>query len=131
MDRLGVEFLSVFGLPPVEFVNLAADLGCHYISTGLREHKFGIDIGEVEAVYARAMALPNIALDSVSCHIGSQLLDTRPMLEAIPESDWSEPSARPLTISMALRSRSSIEKATAGCGGFSAIRMSPNSIVAL
>lgn len=36
MDRLGVEFLSVFGLPPVEFVNLAADLGCHYISTGLR-----------------------------------------------------------------------------------------------
>jgi sugar phosphate isomerase/epimerase len=35
MDRLGIEFLSVFGLPPVEFVNLAADLGCHYISTGL------------------------------------------------------------------------------------------------
>ena len=35
MDRLGIEFLSVFGLPPVEFVNLTADLGCHYISTGL------------------------------------------------------------------------------------------------
>ena len=35
MDRLGIEFLSVFGLPPVEFVELAADLGCHYISTGL------------------------------------------------------------------------------------------------
>ena len=35
MERLGIEFLSVFGLPPVEFVNLAADLGCRYISTGL------------------------------------------------------------------------------------------------
>lgn len=65
-------------------VNPDVDASTHpYISTGLREHKFGIDIGEVEAVYARAMALPNIALDSVSCHIGSQLLDTRPMLEAI------------------------------------------------
>jgi len=35
MDRLGIEQLSVFGLPPVEFVNLAADLGCRYISTAL------------------------------------------------------------------------------------------------
>jgi sugar phosphate isomerase/epimerase len=33
--ELGIEFLSVFGLPPVEFVNLAADLGCPHISTGL------------------------------------------------------------------------------------------------
>lgn len=37
MDRLGIEFLSVFGLPPVDFVDLAADLGCRYISTFLRE----------------------------------------------------------------------------------------------
>jgi sugar phosphate isomerase/epimerase len=35
MRRLGIEQLSVFGLPPVEFVNLAADLGCNCISTGL------------------------------------------------------------------------------------------------
>jgi sugar phosphate isomerase/epimerase len=33
MDRLGIGFLSVFALPPVELVDLAADLGCHYIST--------------------------------------------------------------------------------------------------
>jgi sugar phosphate isomerase/epimerase len=33
MDRLGIEHLNVFGLPPVEFVSLAADLGCRYIST--------------------------------------------------------------------------------------------------
>src|ERR1700754_2240562 len=35
MSRLGIENLSVFGLPPVEYVNLAADLGCSHISTGL------------------------------------------------------------------------------------------------
>jgi sugar phosphate isomerase/epimerase len=35
MDRVGIEFLSVFGLPPVAYVNVAADLGCRYISTGL------------------------------------------------------------------------------------------------
>lgn len=35
MNRLGIENISVFGLPPVEFVNLAADLGCRYISIGL------------------------------------------------------------------------------------------------
>ena len=35
MDRVGIEFLSAFGLPPVAFVNLAADLGCQYVSTVL------------------------------------------------------------------------------------------------
>lgn len=35
MDRLGIESISVFGLPPVEFVALAADLDCQYISLGL------------------------------------------------------------------------------------------------
>jgi sugar phosphate isomerase/epimerase len=36
MDNLGIEFISVFGMPPVPFVNLAADLGCRYITTGLQ-----------------------------------------------------------------------------------------------
>ena len=35
MRRIGIEYISVFGLPPVEFVNLAADLGCSYIGTAL------------------------------------------------------------------------------------------------
>ena len=35
MDRIGIENISVFGLPPIDFVNLAADLGCHHISTSL------------------------------------------------------------------------------------------------
>jgi sugar phosphate isomerase/epimerase len=40
MERLGIEFLSVFGLPPVDFVCLAADLGCRYISTGLTPYPY-------------------------------------------------------------------------------------------
>ena len=54
-----------------------------YISTGLREHKFGLDIAEAEDVYRRAAGLRNLSPESVSCHIGSQLLDTGPMLEAV------------------------------------------------
>jgi diaminopimelate decarboxylase len=53
-----------------------------YISTGLREHKFGIDIAAAEAVYRRAAKLPAIVPEGVSCHIGSQLLDVGPVLEA-------------------------------------------------
>lgn len=64
-------------------VNPDVDAQTHpYISTGLREHKFGIDIAQVEQVYERARALPNLSLDGVSCHIGSQLLDAAPLLES-------------------------------------------------
>jgi diaminopimelate decarboxylase len=54
-----------------------------YISTGLREHKFGIDIHEAEAVYERARAFRNLEILGVSCHIGSQLLDVNPIFEAL------------------------------------------------
>jgi diaminopimelate decarboxylase len=65
-------------------VNPDVDASTHpYISTGLRQHKFGIDISEVEEVYRRGLKLHNLELESVSCHIGSQLLDTNPMLEAV------------------------------------------------
>jgi diaminopimelate decarboxylase len=64
-------------------VNPDVDAQTHpYISTGLREHKFGIDIAEVEQVYERVRLLPNLSLDGVSCHIGSQLLDASPLLES-------------------------------------------------
>jgi diaminopimelate decarboxylase len=53
-----------------------------YISTGLREHKFGIDIAEVEGVYERARARKHLSLEGVSCHIGSQILNLDPLLEA-------------------------------------------------
>ncbi len=65
-------------------VNPHVDAATHpYISTGLRDHKFGIDITEVEALYQRALALPSLQLEGVSAHIGSQLLDTKPLLEAL------------------------------------------------
>lgn len=64
-------------------VNPDVDAITHpYISTGLREHKFGVDIGVAEELYARAAQLPGIAIEGVSCHIGSQLLDFEPLLEA-------------------------------------------------
>ncbi|HTT63311.1 MAG TPA: diaminopimelate decarboxylase [Bryobacteraceae bacterium] len=65
-------------------VNPDVDASTHpYISTGLREHKFGIDIAEAESVYEHARGLRNLAAAGVSCHIGSQLMDTNPILEAI------------------------------------------------
>lgn len=53
-----------------------------YISTGLRDHKFGIDIHAAEEIYARASKLPGLRVEGVSCHIGSQILDPDPLLEA-------------------------------------------------
>ncbi len=65
-------------------VNPDVETATHpYISTGLREHKFGIDIRRVMSVYERARAFRNLSLEGVSCHIGSQLLDTDPIIEAV------------------------------------------------
>ena len=65
-------------------VNPDVDAATHpYISTGLSEHKFGIDIGEVEGIYERAQSLPHLAPEGVSCHIGSQILDAGPLMEAV------------------------------------------------
>jgi diaminopimelate decarboxylase len=63
-------------------VNPDVDASTHpYISTGLRQHKFGIDIADAEAVYERARGLGSLLLEGVSCHIGSQITDIAPMLE--------------------------------------------------
>jgi diaminopimelate decarboxylase len=65
-------------------VNPEVDAATHpYISTGMSQHKFGIDIAEVEHVYSRALHHKNIALEGVSCHIGSQILNTAPLLESV------------------------------------------------
>ena len=64
-------------------VNPDVDAKTHpYISTGLREHKFGVDIAVAEDIYRRASNLPGILVEGVSCHIGSQLLEIDPLLEA-------------------------------------------------
>ena len=65
-------------------VNPDVDAGTHpYISTGLKENKFGIDIDNAEAVYARAAELPNLDVVGVDCHIGSQLTSLPPFLDAL------------------------------------------------
>jgi diaminopimelate decarboxylase len=64
-------------------VNPHVDAVTHpYISTGLREHKFGVDHRCAHELYRKAARLPGLAVEGVSCHIGSQLLDTAPLLEA-------------------------------------------------
>lgn len=54
-----------------------------YISTGLRENKFGIDLETAFALYRRAADLPRLRVAGIACHIGSQLIDTAPFLEAL------------------------------------------------
>lgn len=64
-------------------VNPDVDAVTHpYISTGLREHKFGVDIATAEELYCYAAKLPAIVTEGVSCHIGSQLLTIDPLIEA-------------------------------------------------
>lgn len=65
-------------------VNPEVDAATHpYISTGMSEHKFGIDSVGVEAVYERARLFSHLDVEGVSCHIGSQILDARPLMEAV------------------------------------------------
>lgn len=65
-------------------VNPDVDAGTHpYISTGLKENKFGIDIEQAPAVYARAAELANLRIVGVDCHIGSQLTSLPPFLDAL------------------------------------------------
>jgi diaminopimelate decarboxylase len=65
-------------------VNPDVDANTHpYISTGLKENKFGIDIDRAPAVYRRARDLSHIDIIGVDCHIGSQLVDTTPFLDAL------------------------------------------------
>jgi diaminopimelate decarboxylase len=54
-----------------------------YISTGRLAHKFGVNIGEAPAMYERARRHKNLMLEGVSCHIGSQLMNTTPVFEAV------------------------------------------------
>ena len=65
-------------------VNPDVDAKTHpYISTGLKENKFGIDITLAPEVYSRASKMENLKIEGVDCHIGSQLTETRPFLDAL------------------------------------------------
>ena len=65
-------------------VNPDVDARTHpYISTGLKENKFGIDIALAPAVYERAAKMEHIRIEGVDCHIGSQLTEIRPFVDAL------------------------------------------------
>jgi diaminopimelate decarboxylase len=65
-------------------VNPDVDAVTHpYISTGLSKHKFGIPMAAAPGVYEHARRYRNLAAEGVSCHIGSQILDPAPILEAM------------------------------------------------
>lgn len=65
-------------------VNPDVDAQTHpYISTGLKENKFGVAIDDAIAVYQKAAALPGLDVIGIDCHIGSQLTTTTPFADAL------------------------------------------------
>jgi len=65
-------------------VNPDVDAGTHpYISTGLKDNKFGVAIDSAEAIYRKAATLPGLKIIGVDCHIGSQLTEVAPFLDAL------------------------------------------------
>jgi len=65
-------------------VNPDVDAGTHpYISTGLRNNKFGVAHDRALAVYERAASLPGIEVTGIDCHIGSQITQVAPYLDAL------------------------------------------------
>ncbi len=65
-------------------VNPNVDAKTHpYISTGLKNNKFGVAFEDAISVYEQAAAMPNIAVHGVDCHIGSQITELAPFIEAL------------------------------------------------
>jgi len=65
-------------------VNPDVDARTHpYISTGLKENKFGVAYAEARQLYRQADRLANVSVHGIDCHIGSQLLDPAPFAEAL------------------------------------------------
>ena len=85
LERLQEEAQAMGCLAPVSLrVNPDVDARTHpYISTGLKDNKFGIDIHKAIDVYNRARELSHIDIIGIDCHIGSQLTCTEPFLDAL------------------------------------------------
>ncbi|NRA19982.1 MAG: diaminopimelate decarboxylase [Oceanospirillaceae bacterium] len=72
-------------IAPISFrINPNVDAGTHpYISTGLKENKFGIAIDEALRIYQHAASLDNVKITGMDCHIGSQLTEIAPFMDAM------------------------------------------------
>ncbi len=84
LTRLNEVAGSLGKVAPVSLrINPDVDAKTHpYISTGLKENKFGIDFDQALDVYRYANALPNLNVYGIDCHIGSQLTDLAPFIES-------------------------------------------------
>lgn len=85
LERLAQVASTGGRIAPVSLrVNPDVDAQTHpYISTGLKENKFGIAIERAPEVYRRAMQLPGLEVVGVDCHIGSQITEAAPYLDAL------------------------------------------------
>lgn len=84
LDRLS-QRAAAFGRPaPVSIrVNPNVDAATHpYISTGLKENKFGVPMEAAPELYRRAQRDPNLIVHGIDCHIGSQIAEVGPLIEA-------------------------------------------------
>tara|TARA_B100000700_G_scaffold309912_1_gene389820 strand:- start:42763 stop:44037 length:1275 start_codon:yes stop_codon:yes gene_type:complete len=99
--ELGIKCFNVESLPELERLNAVAerlgkvapvslrvnpdvDARTHpYISTGLKDNKFGIPVDDALAAYEHAAALPHLEVVGIDCHIGSQLTELSPFLDAL------------------------------------------------
>ncbi|QIA77183.1 diaminopimelate decarboxylase [Rodentibacter caecimuris] len=98
--EVGIRCFNVESVSELNHINLIAgemgkiapislrvnpDVNAHthpYISTGLKENKFGIGVDEAREVYRLAASLPNVKISGMDCHIGSQLTELQPFLDA-------------------------------------------------
>ncbi len=82
LDRVAGEFGAA---APVSLrVNPDVDARTHpYVSTGLRENKFGVTMDRALELYRRAADLPHLRVTGMDCHIGSQLTELGPFLDAL------------------------------------------------
>ncbi|HVY07293.1 MAG TPA: diaminopimelate decarboxylase [Burkholderiales bacterium] len=84
LERLDAVAAEAGQKAPVSIrVNPDVDAKTHpYISTGLKENKFGIAFDDARRIYRKARALPHLEITGIDCHIGSQLTELAPFIDA-------------------------------------------------
>jgi len=84
LDRIAAIAARLGRRAPVAFrVNPDVDARTHpYISTGLRQNKFGVPYADAEALYRRAARMPQVEVVGIGCHIGSLMLSASPFVDA-------------------------------------------------
>lgn len=85
LERINAVAAAMGRIAPISLrVNPDVDAQTHpYISTGLKENKFGIDINAAMGVYLRAQRMPGLRIVGIDCHIGSQLTQVTPFVDAL------------------------------------------------